>query len=340
MPKKLTLIEIAELLNAEWQGNPDATINSISSISGATANQAVYFSEARFFNILEDCLAGVIIISPEHAPMCPNKNLVITQNPKLGMAILAKQFEYQPQFHPQIHPSAVIDPSASIAPTVKIGAHVVIGQEVTIDENSVIYSGCVLGDGAIVGKNCILYPNVTLYHHVQLKNHIILHSGVIIGCDGFGLAQENHIWHKVPQMGSVIIEDDVEVGANTTIDRGTIDDTYIHQGVKIDNQVQVAHNVHIGEHTAIAACVGISGSTHIGKYCMIGGASGIGGHLTLADHVSVTGMSMITKSINKAGIYSSGTGFFENLTWRKNVARFRQLDQIIEKIKQLEKTHE
>ncbi|MBU1559128.1 MAG: UDP-3-O-(3-hydroxymyristoyl)glucosamine N-acyltransferase, partial [Gammaproteobacteria bacterium] len=187
-----------------------------------------------------------------------------------------------------------------------------------------------------LGDNCRLWPKVTLYYDVQLGHRAIIHSGVVIGSDGFGIAPYQGKWQKVPQLGGVRIGNDVEIGANTTIDRGAIDHTVIEDSVKLDNQIQIAHNVYIGAYTAIAGCVGVAGSATIGKHCLIGGASNINGHITITDGVIVTGMSMVTNSIKEPGIYSSGTGVMENRNWQKNVVRFRQLDKIARQLNCLE----
>lgn len=207
-----------------------------------------------------------------------------------------------------------------------------LGDNVVIGDNIVLGAGCFIGDYSSLDVGCYIWPRVTLYHQVILGKRVIIHSGAVIGSDGFGMVNENGAWRKIPQLGGVTIGDDVEVGANTTIDRGTLENTVIESGVKLDNQIQIAHNVVVGAHTAIAACVGIAGSTRVGKHCMIGGATGISDHLEIADGVMMTGMTMVTQSITQPGIYSSGTGFQDNRTWRKNVARFKQLDEIVRRL--------
>ena len=197
-------------------------------------------------------------------------------------------------------------------------------------------SGCSIGEGASIGEQTRLYPRVVVYHNCVLGNHVIAHSGAVIGADGFGIAMEEGRWLKIPQIGRVVIGDFVEIGANTTIDRGALDDTVIEEGVKLDNQIQVAHNVRIGAHTAIAGCVGIAGSAHIGRYCRIGGGAIILGHLQIADEVEVSAGTVITKSIREAGVYTATFPFSENHTWRKNAAQLRHLDEMSERIKKLE----
>ncbi|MCG8378745.1 MAG: UDP-3-O-(3-hydroxymyristoyl)glucosamine N-acyltransferase, partial [Proteobacteria bacterium] len=188
-----------------------------------------------------------------------------------------------------------------------------------------------------IGSCCHVYPNVVLRDSIQIGDHVVLHPGVVIGSDGFGIANDDGKWVKIPQLGSVTIGDNVEIGSNSTIDRGAIEDTIIENGAKIDNLVQIGHNVHIGENTAIAGCVGISGSARIGKRCMIGGAAGIGGHLSICDDVIITGFSMVTKSVTVPGVHSSGIPLTDNLKWRKNVARFQHLDELHQRVIELEK---
>jgi UDP-3-O-[3-hydroxymyristoyl] glucosamine N-acyltransferase len=207
-----------------------------------------------------------------------------------------------------------------------------------IGDGSTIGAGCVIGEGVRIGENCRLYSRVTLEHDVVLGNRCIVHSGAVIGADGFGLVEDGEHWIKVPQLGSVSIGDDVEIGANTTIDRGAMDDTVIEQGCKLDNQIQVAHNVRIGAHTAIAACVGIAGSAEIGRYCKISGAAVILGHLRIADGVTVTAMSLVTRNIREAGVYSSGTPLMENSLWHRSNARYKMLEALAQRIAALEKS--
>ena len=197
--------------------------------------------------------------------------------------------------------------------------------------------GCFVGAGSVIGADSRLSANVVVCHDVTIGERVKIAAGAVIGSDGFGLANEGGQWLNVPQLGGVRIGNDVDVGANTTIDRGALDDTVLEEGVRLDNQIQVAHNVHIGAHTAIAGCVGISGSARIGKHCMIGGGSGIVGHLEIADHVIVTGMTMVTKSITKPGVYSSGVPAQENDVWNRNYARFRQLDRLARKVHSMER---
>jgi len=235
-----------------------------------------------------------------------------------------------------------IDPAASIHDTAVIGAGAHISAGVVVESGVAIADGvrigpnCCLGRDSVVGANTHLYAGVTLYHGVSIGADCILHSGVVVGSDGFGFAPSAEGWVKIAQLGGVIIEDNVEIGANTTIDRGALDNTVIRKGVILDNQIQVAHNVVIGENTAIAACSAIAGSTTIGKNCIVGGASGIAGHLNIVDGVHITAMTMVIKSLNEPGVYSSGTGVQPNAKWKKSIARLRQLDKMAARLKTLE----
>jgi len=227
-----------------------------------------------------------------------------------------------------IHESAIVDAQAQLESPVQIGAHCVIEADVRIGANSILGPNCVIEKGAHLGMGCRLHPQVTIHAGTLLGDRVEVWSNTVIGSDGFGYAQEGREWVKLRHQGHVRIGDDCEIGACVSIDRGMLDDTVIGRGVKIDNQVQVAHNVEIGDHSAIAGCAGIAGSAKIGRYCQIGGAAGVQGHVTLADGVIITGMSKASQSIEESGIYSSGTAIQKNTAWLRNAARFKQLDQI------------
>jgi UDP-3-O-[3-hydroxymyristoyl] glucosamine N-acyltransferase len=231
----------------------------------------------------------------------------------------------------------VIDATARVAHTAAIGAGVVIGPGCEVGEGTSIEPGCVLGAGVSIGRQCRLYANVTVYHDCAIGSRVILHSGVVIGADGFGLAWESGRWNKIPQIGRVLIADDVEIGANTTVDRGALDDTVIEEGAKLDNQIQIGHNCRIGAHTAIAGCVGIAGSTHIGRYCRIGGSAMIGGHLEIVDGVEISGGTSVAKSILKPGTYTSLFPVSLHRDWLKNASHLRHLDEVVMRMRRLER---
>jgi UDP-3-O-[3-hydroxymyristoyl] glucosamine N-acyltransferase len=333
--KQFTLAELAKLIGAELNGDGERTITGIAPLQTATASDVSFLHNSRYRQYLSSTKAAAVIISPSDSEFCEVDTLQVP-NPYLALAKSAALFACQPENHAGIHPTAVIAENCHIDSTASIGPLCVIGKNVTIQKSVVIEAGCIIGDHVSIGEGTHLYPRVTIYYGVKLAERVMIHSGAVIGSDGFGLARENDQWHKIPQIGSVVIHNDVEVGANTTIDRGALGDTVIEEGVKLDNQIQVAHNVRIGAHTAIAGCAGISGSTQIGRHCMIGGGACLAGPLRIADEVVIVGMAMITNSIDAPGIYASGTGFQTQQEWRKSVVRFRQLDQLAKRIKKLE----
>ena len=312
-----TLAELAAILGAELQGDPSCIITSIATLRNAQTGQITFLDNVRYRKYLAGTQASAVILASPNLTEC-NTNALIYNNPYLAYSKVATLFECAPTNKVGIHPSAIIGENCEIDATASIGPLSVIGNNVTIGENVNIGAGCVISDRSRIGANSRLWPRVTIYHDVHIGQRVIIHSGVVVGSDGFGFAQDKGVWHKVPQLGGVIIGDDVEIGANTTIDRGALENTIIHEGVKIDNLVQIAHNVSIGAHTAIAGCVGIAGSTSIGKYCAIGGAVGIGGHISITDRVMLTGGTIATQSINEPGIYSSGTVVAQPaLKWKK-----------------------
>ncbi|CAM4450296.1 MAG: UDP-3-O-acylglucosamine N-acyltransferase [Legionellaceae bacterium] len=333
---KFTLVELAEKLGSSYQGDPNCIINGIATLSEAQQGQISFLSNPLYRSQLQTTSASAVILSPKDANLC-KVNMILSENPYLDYTKLSHIFDNSPKPAIGVASSAVVSPTAIIHSSASIGANTVIEDNVFIDENVIIGPGCVISTDSMIGKDTRLYPNVTLYHNTKIGERVIIHSGAVIGSDGFGMANHRDEWYKIIQLGSVVIGNDVEIGANTTIDRGALGNTVIHDGVKLDNQIQIGHNVQIGKHTVIAGCTGIAGSTKIGNYCQIGGGTGIAGHLTIVDKVYVTGMSMITNSLLKSGLYSSGTGLQENSLWQKNVIRFRQLNDLVKRIKQLEK---
>jgi UDP-3-O-[3-hydroxymyristoyl] glucosamine N-acyltransferase len=312
-------------------------ITGISSLDAATKGQISFITGRKYLPQLTTCHASAIILSADLATNYNGANTLINHHPYLAYAKVVAAFHPKKNIKAQIHPSSIIDPSASIAAHVSIGARVVIGKDVRIAQGVTIAAGSVINQHCSIGSHTYLHANVTLYENTHIGQNTRLHSGVVIGSDGFGYAPDQGEWYKIKQVGNVIIGNAVEIGANTTIDCAALGSTVIEDGVKLDNLIQIGHNVHIGEHTAIAACVAIAGSATIGKRCQIGGASAIAGHLTLADDVIITGMSMVISSIPSAGVYSSGMPVNENRKWRKNIIRFTQLDKMVQKIYQLEK---
>jgi len=277
-----------------------------------------------------------VLLTADDADAVPTKAIVVG-NPHVAYAHIAAWLYSDDDFSPGIHPAATVNSSCSVHKSAQIAENCSIAAGVVIAAGCQIGPGCVLGNNVTLGENTRLMANVTVCHGTQIGCRTILHPGVVIGADGFGLANDDGKWLKVPQIGKVILGDDVEVGANTTIDRGAIGDTIIENGVKLDNLIQIGHNVHIGAHTAIAACTAVAGSAIIGQHCAIGGCVGIVGHLEIADNVTITGMSHVAQAITKAGIYSSGTPLEENTAWHRNYVRLKQLDDMARRLKKLEK---
>ena len=334
--KSVTLKELSLLLNGVVQGDETLVINSVATLEHAQSGQISFLANSKYRAQLESTQASAVLLSAKDAQDYSGTALVV-KDPYVGFARVAQFLDTTPKAAVGIHPSAQIDPSAQLGEGVAIGANVVIGANVILGENVQIGAGSVIGQDSIVGSNTRLWANVTLYHNVHLGQDCIIHSGAIIGSDGFGYANERGRWIKIPQTGGVRIGDRVEIGANSTIDRGALGHTEIHNGVIIDNQVQVAHNDIIGENTAIAGSTTIAGSVTIGKHCIIGGNCAIAGHLSIADGVHLSGATNITGNMREPGLYSSATVAMENKVWRKNTVRFRQLDELFQRVKTLEK---
>lgn len=333
---KKTLRELAEKINAKIVGNADCEITGIATIQSAKAGQLTFLHSPQYQRYLPITEASAIIVSKDCSDVC-KINLLIADDPYYAYAVLAKEFETNKRLQAGIHKTAVIGDNCQIHSSVSIGAYVVIGDNVRIGENTQIYPGTVIGDDCHIGCDCLFWANATLYYNVLVGDRVVLHSGSVIGADGFGLAPHKGTWHKISQLGRVILHDDVDVGASTTIDRGALEDTIIGKGVKLDNQIQVGHNAKIGDHSILAGASGVSGSTTIGKRCMFGANAGVGGHITIADDVILGGRAMVTKSVTEPGAYASGTGHFKIQDWRKIVARLRHLDDFARRLMELEK---
>lgn len=330
-----SLREISERFGGEILGDPDTRVRQVATLESAGPGAIAFLANARYRQQLAGTRAAAIIVGEamRDATQLPR---VVCADPYAYFARVSGMLNPPRQAQPGRHASAVIDASAVIAEDAEVGPLVVIGRNARIGARSLIEAGCVIGNDVTLGEDVRLHANVTIYDGCVLGSRVILHSGVIIGADGFGIAMSGERWIKVPQIGRVVIGDDVEVGANTAIDRGAIDDTVIEEGVKLDNLIQIAHNVRIGAHTAIAACVGIAGSAKIGRYCRIGGASGIVGHVTIADHVEISAHTLVTKSIEKTGAYSGAYPFDTNREWRRNAAQLRHLDDLADRVRALE----
>tara|TARA_B110000305_G_C19417027_1_gene628571 strand:- start:51 stop:1001 length:951 start_codon:yes stop_codon:yes gene_type:complete len=311
LKKKYSLAEIASKYNCKILGDSKTTFEHVSSIFHGKENAIAYISDIKNVSYLDETKISCIIANSTIASKIKIP-VVIHENPQLLFIKIIKE-SYNPANSSMF--SSAVDPCNTIATSVTIGINSVIGKNVTI------------------GKSSVIYPNVTIYDNSFIGDNVIIQSGAVIGSDGFGLIKDGDLWVKVPHIGNVVIGDNVEIGANTTIDKGTIDSTIISDNVKIDNLVHVAHNVEIGKNTAIAACVGIAGSTNIGENCTIGGGSGLNGHINITDDVHIHGMTMVTKSIKESGMYASGTTVEPADSWRKNQARFKELDALVKSIK-------
>lgn len=335
MSIRFSLGEIVEILGGELLGNDEA-ITGVASLSSAQPGQISFLTDGKYRLLLSSTKASAVIIGAEHRNDADLPRIV-TQNPYAYFARVAALFNPLPAPVRGISPSAAIDGSASIPPSCSIASHVVIGKHVVLGDNVVIGPGCVIEDDAVIGEHTRLDANVVIHHACVVGNYCHLFAGCVIGADGFGYAEDHGSWVKIPQIGKVVIEDNVDVGANTTIDRGALDDTVIGQGVKLDNLVQIGHNCRIGAHTVIAGCVGIAGSARIGRHCRIGGAAMILGHLDIADRITISPGSMITRSLIKPGTYTALMPFQQHEEWLKTAAAVRQLGKLAEQVKRLEK---
>jgi UDP-3-O-[3-hydroxymyristoyl] glucosamine N-acyltransferase len=332
----VSLGELAVRFGCELRGDPDALVDCVGTLANADARAVAYLSEPRNKRELTTTKAGVVVVDHASAHACPTAAL-ICNNPRATFARIASLLHPSRKISPGVHPSAVIAASARIDPTAHVGAHAIVGDRAVLGPRTHVGPQCFVDDDVVLGEDVHLVARVTVCYGVQIGARTVIQPGVVIGGDGFGFAPENGKWVKVPQVGSVRVGTDVEIGANTTIDRGAIEDTVIEEGVKLDNLIQIGHNVRIGAHTVIAGCTGISGSTIIGKGCIIGGAVGIAGHITIADGVMITGFAMVSNSLPKPGVYSSGVPVEESKIWRRQVARYRRLEELDRRVRALER---
>jgi UDP-3-O-[3-hydroxymyristoyl] glucosamine N-acyltransferase len=330
------LADLAGYLEGELIGDGERMIARVASLESAAEGDISFITHARFRPQLASCRASAVIVPPALAGETSLPRVVCAE-PYLAYARAARRLSAGAPVPAGVHPSAVVEQGAQVATDAAVGAGAYIGRGAIIGPRSQIGAGSQVGAGCNIGSACVLHARVTLYPGCTLGDRCIVHSGAVIGADGFGFAPERGAWLKIPQTGGVLIGDDVEIGANTTIDRGALDDTVIENGVKLDNQIQVAHNVRIGAHTAIAAMTGIAGSASIGKHCMIGGAVRILGHISITDGVEIAATTYVSKSIVKAGKYSGALPFAPTASWFKVVAWIKNLDKLAERIKALEK---
>jgi len=331
-----TLGELAQLINAELVGDANCKIERVASLANAREGEISFLSKSKYRNLMASTQASAVIVAKQNRELLAGNGLVV-KDAYVGYARIAALLYPVAKPAAGIHSSSIIDSSADIDRSATIGPNCTIGKGVTIGASTVIGPGCVIENDVNIGCDCLFIANVTLCHSVQIGDRAVIHPGVVIGSDGFGIANDAGTWIKIPQVGTVRIGNDVEIGANTTIDRGAIEDTVLEDGVKLDNLIQIAHNVRVGANTAMAAGSAVAGSVAIGANCQIGGKVGIVGHLEIADNVHVTAMSLVTNSIKEAGVYSSGTPLQPNSEWHRNAVRNKQLDQLFRRVNDLEK---
>lgn len=332
----LTLGEVADHLGLECRGERSRQLTGLANLALADETQLSFLANPKYKKFLDDTRAGAVILTAELAANA-RFDCLISANPYLSYARATHLFDRRPRLPAGVDGSAIVAPSAVIEEGAAIGPRCVIGERVHVGAHTQIGAGTVIGAECRIGSHCTLHANVTLYHGVTVGDACTIHSGAVIGADGFGFAPHAGGWEKIAQLGSVRIGNGVEIGANTTVDRGALEDTVIGDSVIIDNLCQIAHNVQIGEGTAIAGCVGIAGSAVIGAHCLLGGAVGVAGHIMIADGVQIQGGGRVIGSIAKAGSYNSGTGLMETGAWRKNAVRFGQLDELYRRVVELEK---
>jgi UDP-3-O-[3-hydroxymyristoyl] glucosamine N-acyltransferase len=319
--------QLASQFGLVLRGDGQARVSGVSTLAGARPDQLSFLANPRYRSQLAETAAGIVILRADDADGYAGTAL-LADDPYSAFAQVSALFDSAESVEPGIHPSAAVHATAVVDPAAQIGPFVSIGARSRIDAHAVLGPGCVVGEDCRVGEGCSLGASVTLVKRVRLGRRVLVHPGAVLGADGFGLAMTGGRWIKVPQLGGVVIGDDCEIGANTTIDRGALEDTVLEEDVRLDNQIQIGHNAHIGAHTAMAGCSAVAGSARIGRYCLIGGGAGVLGHLELCDRVVVTAMTLVTHSIREPGEYSSGTPLMDNRSWRKSAARFRQLDKL------------
>lgn len=335
MTMQFSLHDIARHIDARIEGDSNAVISSISSLANATAGEIAFLSDDKYLTDLQNTCASAVIVKSEHQSHVQG-NALIVNDPYLAFAKVAQLLDTTPDSATNIAPSAVIDPTVDLADNVHIGANVVIEAGATIKDNVQIGPGSVIGKNAVIGENTKLWANVTIYHQVRVGADCLIHAGTVIGADGFGYANEKGRWVKIPQLGTVVIGDRVEIGGATVIDRGALEDTIIEDGVIIDNLCHIAHNVKIGENTAMAATSAVAGSSTIGKHCTMAGRVGINGHIEVADNCHFSAYAMVTKTIKEPGVYSSGIPAENAKDWRKNIINLRNIAGLKDRVKKLE----
>lgn len=336
--RSIKLSELAEQHGLQYHGDGETLIDGVGTLSEATGSQLSFLSNPAYRAQLAATKAAVVLVTQDDLINCP-VNALVVDDPYVTYALLANRFDHRRRPAPGIHPSASIDAAAKIGKDVHIGAQVVIGAGCDIADGCFIGPGCILIADCTIGSNSRLIANVTLCDGVSIGQRCTIHPGAVIGADGFGMAFDRDHWVKIPQLGSVEMGNDCEIGSNTTIDRGAIGNTVIEDDVRLDNQIQIGHNVHIGAHTAMAGQVGISGSTRIGRFCMFAGSSGAVGHIQIADRTTVNFRSVITRSIDQPGtVWSAALGAQPVREWNRTVVHLRKLERLAKRVLKLEKS--
>jgi len=331
------LAELAERLGGELRGDADAVITGIAPLATAAADQLSFLANRKYRPQLAACRAGAVLLDAGSAEQFAGACIVVA-DPYLAFARASGLFANAPAPSGQVHPRACVDPTATLGERVTIGAGAVIEAGAVIGAGSVIGANSVVGIGTIVGEQCRLAANVTLYYGVVLGDRVTLHAGVVVGADGFGFAPDGlGSWQKIHQLGGVRIGNDVEIGANSTVDRGALADTVLGDFVILDNHVQIGHNATVGAGTAMVAFSAIAGSASVGKNCILAGAAGVIGHISVCDGVQITAKSLVTNNITTPGSYSAGTPLLPSAQWRRSAVRFGQLDEMARQIKELQK---
>ena len=336
-----SLGSLVEALGGDLLGDPATPIVRLAPLSTAQTGALAFVAQARYIHQIQTTGASALIVTPELATAAAARGAcIVTPDPYLYFARLTQWWraELAPVAAPAVHPSASIHPTALVDPLADVGAFAVVDAEARIAKGARIGAHCVIGARAEVGEGSVLYSRVTIGDDCRLGARCILHAGVVVGADGFGFAADAGRWVKIEQLGAVRIGNDVEIGANTCIDRGALDDTVIEDGVKLDNLIQIGHNVRIGAHTAMAGCVGVAGSAIIGAHCTVGGGAVVLGHLTLADGVHISAASVVTRSIRQPGQYTGMFPIDDNAVWEKNAASLKQLHRLRDRLRAIEQS--
>ena len=332
---KYRLADLVERFGGEIIGNPNTPISQVATLESAGPRDIAFLAHGKYRRLLASTGAGAVILAPGDSGLTKLPRIAC-DDPYLYFAKVSSLFNPPPRTRRGVHASAVVERGTRVPASASIGAGAYVGHAVKLGRDVVIGAGCYIGDAVEIGGASHLHARVTVHAGCRLGERALVHSGAVIGSDGFGLAPDHGQWRKIPQIGRVIIGDDVEIGANTCIDRGALDDTVLEDGVKLDNLIQIGHNVRVGAHTVIAGRTGIAGSTRIGRHCMIGGAAAIVGHLDIADHVVIHAAAVVTKSIRKAGTYG-GHPAEDSRSWAQHVALLRNMDALRDRLRDLEK---